>query len=113
MKILLNAFLSLVFCFLADMKLSAQNTPDIHTDTLAAAEIANYKLDSHVYAFEVTFTQDGMYYVYKLTGNGVFGEVKDRILTLPAGTRVWFENIQWQNDDGSQKTVPPEIHVVK
>lgn len=82
-------------------------------DTLPAAEIASLVLDPHVYSFHISFVQDGGMYDYDLTGNGVFGDAKDRILTLPSGTRVWFENIKRKEDDGNVRVAPPKIYVVK
>ncbi len=108
-----NAFVTLIFVFIIDAGIVAQNSPEIRTDTLPAIEIAHFKLDAHVTAFEISFTVDGSYSVYQLTGNGVFGEPADRIATLPSGTRVWYENIVWVNEDGSKKMAPAEIHVVK
>lgn len=112
MKYVLNLILTAVLVSFCG-SLYAQDAPSPAIDTLPAIEIAHFKLDAHVTAFEISFTVDGGYSVYQLTGNGVFGEPADRIAALPAGTRVWFENIVWVNDDGSKKSVPPEIHVVK
>lgn len=82
-------------------------------DTLAAAEIANMVLDPHVYSFHISFVQDGAYYDFELTGNGVFGEAREKILGLPSGTRVWFENIKMKDDNGSLGNAPAQVHVVK
>lgn len=84
-----------------------------YPDTLSAKEIASLELDRHVYSFSVSWIQDGNMYNYDLTGNGVFGSAKAAIEALPSGTKVYFENIRRQEDDGSKRIAPSEIHVVK
>lgn len=82
-------------------------------DTLPAAEIASLMLDSRVESFEVSFFVGGSYYSYALTGNGIFGEARERILTLPSGTGVYVEKIHRKEEDGSVTTAPTRIYVVK
>lgn len=84
-----------------------------YPDTLAAKEIASLELDRHVYSFSVSWIADGNMYNYDLTGNGVFGAAGTAIEALPSGTKVYFENIRRQEDDGSKRIAPSEIYIVK
>lgn len=82
-------------------------------DTMPAAEIGSLILDPHVYSFDVSFLLGGAYYVYSLTGNGVCCDARDKILTLPSGTKVWVENIRRKEDDGSSTMGTSQVIIVK
>jgi hypothetical protein len=82
-------------------------------DTLPAAEIAALVLDVHVYSFHVTYADGGAYYDYEQNGNGISPSVKERIVALPSGTRVWFESIRRKEDNGALTDAPAKVYVVK
>lgn len=84
-----------------------------YPDTLTAKEISTIILDPHVTSFSVSWILNGAMYEYHITGNGVSGEARSGIEALPAGTKVYFENIQRKEDNGTVRHQPDEIHVVR
>jgi hypothetical protein len=112
---------TLLFCFLLlSGLLSAQTAPDTlkraetnAPDTLSAKEIGSLILDQHVYVFSITWVHDGAMYRYDIYGNGVFGEAREKIEKLPAGTTIVIADIKRKEDDGSITTAPAQIHTVR
>ena len=82
-------------------------------DTLTGAEIGAIVLAKEVYSFHISYVVDGAMYDYEMTGNGVAPMVKEKLLTLPSGTRVWFESIRTVDGDGAKRLVPSVVYVVK
>ena len=82
-------------------------------DTLSAAEIGAIVLDKEVFSFQIVFVLEGAVYDFEMTGNGVAPTVKDKLLTLPAGTKVWFESIKSEDGTGAKRILPSRVFVIK
>lgn len=84
-----------------------------YPDTLTAKEIGALVLDRQVYSFSVSWITNGNMYNYDFTGNGIFGDARTAIEALPAGTKVYIENIRRKEDNGTLRIMPTEIHIVR
>jgi hypothetical protein len=82
-------------------------------DTLTAHELATLVLDKHVYNFDVSWVTSGNMYIYNINGNGVSGNAQVAIERLPSGTKVWIEAIKSEDNDGTKRILPTQIHVVR
>lgn len=82
-------------------------------DTLPAVEIGAVILEKEVYSFHISYVVDGAMYDFEMTGNAVAPMVKEKILALPSGTRVWFESIRTVDGDGVKWLLPSRVYVVK
>jgi hypothetical protein len=108
-----------LFFILLCCRLSAQdNRPDTLRDpslpdTISAVHLGSLVLDRHVISFTVSFAAGGSYSEYNLTGNGIFGEAREKIEALPSGTTVWVEKIKRKEDDGSEHMVPTQTYIIK
>lgn len=82
-------------------------------DTLTAAEIGAIVLAKEVYSFHISYVVEGAMYDFEMSGNGVAPMVKEKLLALPPGTRVWFESIRTVDGDGAKRLLPSSVYVVK
>jgi hypothetical protein len=82
-------------------------------DTLTAKEIGAIVLDVHVSGFSVSWTLKGNTKKYDVTGNRMSAEARKAIEALPSGTKVRIDNIRRKEENGSLRTMPAEIHIVR